>query len=366
MVNVFNNVLNNTNNNLFGAQNNILPSSAQNTNSLTAAFTSNNINSVNNNNWQLSNSNNQNNSHNKKLLIFSLLVLLVFLFSILIVLLLLRRNIIDTSVFSGPGYTNLCGSGFAATFYSCPANCNTSSGTCTTGSGQYMYRFVCNGRLGECRSNEQEFGPNSTASVNDQCDRTVQIDVFRKRCRVNGGWVCGSNDLLGYMVWYTGSCSSQGPVPTPTTGRKAICGEPCNSDNDCGNSTFASNFKFICHPTLRICVNPGCPNDTHPGTLCYCRSATSKCGDRCGIWSDGFQPLCGDGISSCSWLVSAPACNAEYNATYCIPINPGNGYTLHQCTTKSDYKYLRKPDGSLATTQQDILAACATSTPTPT
>ncbi|MCS7317877.1 MAG: hypothetical protein NZZ41_06200, partial [Candidatus Dojkabacteria bacterium] len=26
----------------------------------------------------------------------------------------------------------------------------------------------------------------------------------------------------------------------------------------------------------------------------------------------------------------------------------------------------RKPDGSLATTQQDILAACATSTPTPT
>lgn len=115
--------------------------------------------------------------------------------------------------YGGGEYTNLCGSGTAASFYNCPGSCSTGNGSCSAG-GNYVVRYVCDGRQTECRSNESGFSTSqSVGGVG--CGKTVQVDVFNKTCRVNGNWVCGSNNLTGYMVWYSGNCSSSTPTPTP-------------------------------------------------------------------------------------------------------------------------------------------------------
>jgi len=108
----------------------------------------------------------------------------------------------------GGEYTNLCGSGFDATFYSCPAQCDINRGSCSTQSGQYIYSFVCNGKLNDCRDNLLEYGPGTTLYVTQRAsvgsDKTVQLDVFTKKCLQNGVWTCGDRDLIGYIVWYSG------------------------------------------------------------------------------------------------------------------------------------------------------------------
>lgn len=179
-----------------------------------------------------------------------------------------------------------------------------------------------------------------------------------------GGLVCDTWDFNPGKCW-GGACNTGGG------------GDPCPNDScpgRCCNYTCMNQFCVVtadcakpggggsvyCDPTLHKCVNPVCPNDTQTGSLCTCATANSKCGDKCGWWSDGFHPLCGDGISSCSWLNSAPQCNAPNNATYCLPTNPKNGYTLRNCTQSAGYKYLVTPSGALATTQAQIIQACTT------
>lgn len=118
-------------------------------------------------------------------------------------------------------YTNIAGSGLAATFYSSPADCKPSNGNCTTKSGEYIYKFSCKGKHNECRNNEsipltgkvQLENKYKLASSNKErslsCDETVQIDVFDKVCRDSkGAWVCGDSNLKGYMVWYNPKCDT--------------------------------------------------------------------------------------------------------------------------------------------------------------
>ncbi len=135
---------------------------------------------------------------------FLVLILICFLGGIVYVLAQLSY---------GSGYyTNLCGSGFEATFYSCPADCKPHTGECR---GSYVFKFTCNGKLGECRENLQ--GPTSYQKVDSPhpgCGKTVQLDVFRKNC-LEGGWSCGENDLLGYMVWYSGDCRPPTVITKP-------------------------------------------------------------------------------------------------------------------------------------------------------
>lgn len=114
----------------------------------------------------------------------------------------------------GGEYTNLCGSGFDATFYNCPANCNINEGWCETQSGQWIYVFVCGGRTGECRENM--FGPTTgrhylTSYASVGSNKTVQIDVFNKICTEGGGWSCGPDNLKGYIVWYSGQVINRPP-----------------------------------------------------------------------------------------------------------------------------------------------------------
>ncbi len=152
----------------------------------------------------------------------------------------------------------------------------------------------------------------------------------------------------------TGS-SGGGQTSTP---RKAVCGESCNTDADCATSGFG--VTVVCNANKK-CASPACPNDTEPGTLCGCKTAAGKCGDRCGIWSDGFQPLCGDGISTCSWI-NGPTCGGN-NKTYCLPITVTGGFQKRNCTQESGYQYIVDAQGNVVTTQAQISQLCNPVTP---
>jgi hypothetical protein len=122
----------------------------------------------------------------------------------------------------GGEYTNLCGSGLNATFYSCSANCDINTGQCSTRSNEWMYVFVCSGKVTNCNSPMiAKFGPNSTASVTNYAfvgsDKTVQIDVFNKECDASGGWSCQGDpppELTGYIVWWSGKQQYTPPPPS--------------------------------------------------------------------------------------------------------------------------------------------------------
>jgi hypothetical protein len=126
-------------------------------------------------------------------------------------------------------YTNLCGSGTNGDFYSCPANCDPSSGDC---SGDFVVKYICDGKLTECNSNESIWSTyQKVNSPYPGCGKTVQINVFSKNCREGGGWNCNyipcgqpGSDCLGYMVWYSGDCQL---VSERVVGRVAKEGENC-------------------------------------------------------------------------------------------------------------------------------------------
>ena len=117
-------------------------------------------------------------------------------------------------------YTNLCGTGTAATEYIrsvCPANCSTGGGFCDNSgisSTDSVAKFTCDGQLTDCRSNEV-WG--TSQSLGDPgCNKTVQIDAYDKRCRDgSGNWTCSDADLKGYMVWFSGACVAPTATPTP-------------------------------------------------------------------------------------------------------------------------------------------------------
>jgi hypothetical protein len=175
---------------------------------------------------------------------------------------------------------NLCGSGTAATRYTCDPGCDPTSGTCRSGNNG-VAKYTCVGKWNQCV--ESELGWSGREELgNPGCNRTVQISLFDKKCRrEDGGWdpTC---TLLGYMVWYSGECGTAPrlsptvtklpspttePIatgaPTPTTISKfvavapKVCGVRCGSDTDCqaGLKCFSG-----------VCRNPACPSDG----ACFC------------------------------------------------------------------------------------------------
>lgn len=114
--------------------------------------------------------------------------------------------------YGGGVYTNLCGTGTAATAHTCNQGCNTATGTCIS-SGLNVVKYTCDGYQTECRSNESSFtGSHQLAGT--ACGQTVQIDVFNQNCRAGGGWNCSEDDLLDYIVWYSGDCQNNDPAPS--------------------------------------------------------------------------------------------------------------------------------------------------------
>lgn len=135
--------------------------------------------------------------------------------SILIIFLLSTSIVYAALTYSSGEYTNLCGTGTAATADTCNAGCNTSTGSCSS-ANLYVVKFTCSGRQIECRSNESNFSTYHSFS-GAECNQTIQIDVFNKTCRdASGNWLCGEGDLKDYIVWYSGPCPTSPPPPTAT------------------------------------------------------------------------------------------------------------------------------------------------------
>ncbi len=149
-------------------------------------------------------------------------------------------------------YTNICGSSYAATYYdnvACPADCDPRDGHCRQGGpvpcqggGPCVIKWTCNGRLSQCKDNEV-WGTEFFVHQPALCDKTVQLDVYPKHCRLpDGGWdpdpLC--NDTKGYMVWYSGTTScpvNPTPTPTPAPGCTGIT----TSEASTNGTTWTSN-----------------------------------------------------------------------------------------------------------------------------
>jgi|GEM_PF-5538450 len=137
----------------------------------------------------------------------------------------------------------------------------------------------------------------------------------------------------------------------------SICGQACKTDADCKPGS-GGNWKTVCGAN-KICVNPNCPTDTTPGTICGCNTPTQNCGDKCGYWSGlGLLPLCKSG----SGCLSATGPSCSLNNTYCSPNAPQNGYTRQTCATDTTLNYLADPNGAPITTLAQLQSACGIST----
>jgi hypothetical protein len=108
----------------------------------------------------------------------------------------------------------LCGTGIDASANTCNKGCDTSKGSCSTFFSKRVVKYTCDGRKTECRDNESAFASSQSVS-GSTCGKTVQIDVFKRNCRANdGSWRCGEGDLVDYMVWYSGDCTTTPPQNT--------------------------------------------------------------------------------------------------------------------------------------------------------
>lgn len=117
--------------------------------------------------------------------------------------------------FANGYYTNLCGTGTAATANTCNKGCDPATGSCTSTEKPFVIKWTCNGNMQDCRMNESGFA--STQSVgNTLCGQTVKIDVYNRNCRTYFGWICNEANLQDSMTWYSGDCAAPPATTTPT------------------------------------------------------------------------------------------------------------------------------------------------------
>ncbi len=224
----------------------------------------------------------------KKYIVFSILYLVSFG--------IFARPVNAAVNFGSGTYTNLCGTGTAATAYRCEARCNTTTGICES-ENNGVVRWLCPGRWEQCLEQESNFS-NRASLDNVACGKTVQISVFDKKCRLEDGAWDTSCELKGYMVWYSGDCRVGSTTPTvmptptprgfpfnllpsatprpttpvtPTVTPKAgsVSGNICGST--CGPSKLCS-VGFVCD--AGVCRNPSCMDDT----TCFCAGGSSSTG----------------------------------------------------------------------------------------
>lgn len=120
-------------------------------------------------------------------------------------------------------YTNLYGSGEnidggGIDNYTGDADCDPRLGTCfarnknnPVESFANVQKYTCNGKTTHCDYNHSpqpislDYGMAYSVSSGAQCGQTIQLDVFDK-----------SNNLRGYMTWYSGDCVVPTATPMPT------------------------------------------------------------------------------------------------------------------------------------------------------
>lgn len=173
-----------------------------------------------------------------------------FLLSVAIFLISFHFAFANQTYGSGE-YTNLCGTGYAASSDSCNGGCNTSSGSCA-GAANTVVRFVCDGRQTACNQNETAF--TSSQSIGDPgCNKTVAINVYKKNCRTGSGWSCGDSDMKDYIVWYSGACATQTPSQNQNQNTTP---QPnyLSDNNNCGSKGVVCQNKGTCQNG--VCVAP--------------------------------------------------------------------------------------------------------------
>lgn len=141
-------------------------------------------------------------------------------------------------------YTNLCGTSTAATGDTCNQGCDPTTGQCKATN---VVKFTCDGASTQCRNNMSDFAK-SQSLASATCGKTVEIDVYTKKCQTLFGWFCGDNDKTDYMVWYSGDCtgtSPNNPTPTITPAQTTTCNSLTITNGNNGlipaTLTFAAN-----------------------------------------------------------------------------------------------------------------------------
>lgn len=174
----------------------------------------------------------------------------------------------------------------------------------------------------------------------------------------------GPNDIpLG-----AGGVCACNTTSTPPPQLRA-CGEACTKQSDCLNPS-TGGFPVECRNNkcqLPLTGPYACPEGMSSGSICGC-SAKQQCGQPCGPTTG--NKICDPANSKCGFIKPFNLCredagNSSTTTQYCLPLEPGNGYTKLRCTAIAADS-LVKPDGSqTGVTQADVLAACATPAPSP-
>lgn len=92
-------------------------------------------------------------------------------------------------------------------------SCSPSGASC---SGPWIVSYTCDGRTNECLQNEGGWSQGSKSTGNPGCGKTVQLDVFDRKCRLDGWQWDPACQFQSHAVWYSGDCSTPNPTPTPT------------------------------------------------------------------------------------------------------------------------------------------------------
>lgn len=105
------------------------------------------------------------------------------------------------------GYVTLCGDGnIDQEFTICNQGCSLTDKACSHNE-PYVAKYTCQGYAKECRDNRSELDTKQQIEENLECNTTIEIDVFQKNClEGDKNWNCTEDDLLDYMVWYSGDC----------------------------------------------------------------------------------------------------------------------------------------------------------------
>ncbi len=171
---------------------------------------------------------------------------------------------VSAVAYPNAGYTNVCGQGYEVNTsgHSCNHGCDLHSRTCSS-NHQTVVKYTCQGRVGECRSQESSFATSHSVG-NTTCGHSVQIDVFNKNCRTGDGqWQCQAGDLLDYFVWYTGDCPTAAPKPTIA---------PATVSNPPSTPNPRSSFDHYIKPRFYQCLS------TSANALFSCNTITIRSG----------------------------------------------------------------------------------------
>lgn len=188
----------------------------------------------------------------KKLALFIFLVLFFLIGSLFI-----TEQIQAAVKYENGVYTYLCGTGSNATADTCNGGCNPYTGSCSA-AGNYIVRYSCEGKTGVCLDNEEEF-KNFYSVLENDCGKTIAIDVYDKTCRNdNGEWICTIDNLKDRMLFYTGDCQTNDNT-----------NENTNDDNQEPNGTGNpySALSILLSPTNTASVTPSPTSTPSPSPV---------------------------------------------------------------------------------------------------